>query len=121
MADPKRYWRLVLILTVVFCILAALGYWVVPGVRAGTVPAIGGLIWHGLGAIQWVIVNRYEPLAARIGEATSPSLRPVALLGLIVGSALLVSMLLCLPFLLIGNRAGPTGETTEGPSTKSTP
>ncbi len=115
MADPKRYWKFVLILTVAFCLLAALGYWVAPGVRAGTVPPIGGLVWHGLGAIQLLIANTYEPLAARAGDVISPSLRPVVLLTLVVGSALLLSMVLCLP-LRLGSTTGDAKPTGPSPS-----
>lgn len=110
MTERSRYWRSVLILTVLFCILAALGYWVAPGVRAGSVPAIGGVLWHLLGATQLLIANVYDPIAARVAEATLPGLRGVVLLVLTVGSALLLAMVIGLPFYLLGrpsNRPQP--------------
>ena len=104
MADPKRYWKPVLVLTVVFCIAAALAYWVVPQVRDGTVPALGGLIWHPLGAVQVLIANVYSPIGARVGDATAPALGVVVVLALTAGSALLLAMVLWLPFYLLRKR-----------------
>lgn len=116
MADPKRYWRLVAILTVVFCILAALGYWVAPGVRAGTVPAIGGLVWHGLGAIQLLITDVYGPIARRAGESTAPWLETAVLLALVGGSVLLLSMVIALPFDLIRRHSARPASSPDVPS-----
>lgn len=107
MADPKRYWKPVLILALVFCVTAALAYWVVPHVRDGTVPALGGLVWHALGAIEILIADVYGPMGARVGNATTPALGVVVVLALTVGSALLLSMILWLPvYRLRKRRAG---------------
>jgi hypothetical protein len=93
-----------LVLTVVFCVAAALAYWVVPQVRDGTVPAVGGLIWHPLGAIQLLLRDVYGPIGARVGDASTPALGTVIVLALTGGSALLVSMVLWLPFYLLRKR-----------------
>jgi hypothetical protein len=104
MADPKRYWRPVLMLTLVFCVVAAVAYWVVPQVRDGTVPALGGLIWHPLGAIRLLITDVYGPIGARVGEATAPGLGLAVVLALTGVGALVLSMVLWLPFYLLGKR-----------------
>jgi hypothetical protein len=44
MKRQKRYWNGVMIMTCILCLVAALAYCIVPGVRAGTVPPIGGII-----------------------------------------------------------------------------
>jgi hypothetical protein len=103
-ADPKRYWKPVLILTVVFLAVAALACWVVPRVRDGTVPAVGGLIWHPLGAIQLLLTEVYWPIAARAGKATIPAVGVVISVVLTVGSALLLAMVIWLPFYLLHKR-----------------
>lgn len=98
MDNPCRYWKAVSISTAVLCVAAALAWFVVPSVRAGTVPAIGGLVWHALGALQLLLTRSYAPLAARVGVATSPWVGAAALPALIAVSALLLSLVVCLPF-----------------------
>jgi hypothetical protein len=105
MIDRRSYARFVLVLTVVFCALAALGYWVAPGVRAGAVPAIGGIVWHALGVVQLLLANVYGPVAARVAEATSPRLGVATLLAMTAGSALLLAMAIGLPFFLMGRQS----------------
>jgi hypothetical protein len=94
----------VVILTVVFLAVAALACWVVPRVRDGTVPAIGGLIWHPLGAIHLLLTDVYWPLAARAGEATIPVVGVVVSIVLTAGSALVLAMVVWLPFYLLRKR-----------------
>ncbi len=101
MTERSRYWRVVLILTVLFCVLATLGYWVAPGVRTGSVPAVGGVVWHLLGATQLLI----GPIATRVAQATSPRLGSAALVALTGVSALLLAMAIGLPFYLIDRPA----------------
>lgn len=107
MTGRSRYWRSVLILTVFFCGLAALGYWVAPGVRSGSVPAVGGVVWHLLGTTQLLIANVYGPVAARVAQATTPRLGSVALVVLTAVSALLLAMAIGLPFYLIDRQPSP--------------
>ena len=107
MADPKRYWKPVIILAVVFLAVTALASWVVPRVRDGTVPAIGGLIWHPLGAIRLLLTEVYWPIAARAGDATIPLVGVVVSIVLTAGSALLLAMVVWLPFYLLRKR--PSG------------
>ena len=64
-------------------------------------PAVGGLIWHPLGAIRLLLTNVYGPVGARVGDATAPALGVVVVLALAGGSALLLSMILWLPFYLL--------------------
>ncbi|UCD52138.1 MAG: hypothetical protein JSW27_05775 [Phycisphaerales bacterium] len=116
MTDPKRFWMPVLSLTVLFCALAAVACWVVPGVREGTVPAIGGLVWHALGVIQLLVTNVYGPVAARVGEATTRALGvavQVALTGL---SALLLSVAIWYPFYLVRGRSRSVTKTSDAPA-----
>ncbi len=100
MDRPSRYWKAVLISTVVLCAVAALAWFVVPGVRSGAVPPIGGIVWHALGALQLLLVGLYAPVVARVGQATNPTVGLAALLTLAGVSALLVSLIVCLPFRL---------------------
>lgn len=104
MDSPNRYWKAVWISTAVLCAAAALAWFVVPGVRAGTVPAVGGLVWHALGALHVLLIRTYAPLATRVGDATSPALGAASLPGLIAASALLLSLVACLPLRLLRKR-----------------
>lgn len=119
MSDPKRFWGPVLTLTVLFCALAAVACGVVPGVRAGSIPAIGGLVWHVLGVIQLLVTNVYGPVAARVGEATAPALGiavQVALTGL---SALLLAIAIWYPFYLVRQRSRQAAKTADAPASSS--
>jgi hypothetical protein len=109
MTDPKRYWRGVLALAASFCALAAPGGRVAPGVRSGTAPAIRGLVWHALGVIQLLVKHAYGPVAARVSETTAPWMRVVTLPALTGGSALLLSVVICLPFYVVGKQSSPAG------------
>lgn len=97
MKRHKRYWNGVMIMTSILCLVAALAYWIVPGVRAGTVPPIGGIVWHAMASFQLLIANVYRPFAYSIAPATSPWLGSVILLLMTCGSTLLISMVMCLP------------------------
>jgi len=97
MKRRRRYWNGVIIMTCILCLVAALAYWIVPSVRAGTVPPVGGIIWHALAPIQLLIANVFRPVAYAIAPATSPSLGLVILLLMTLGSSLLISMVICLP------------------------
>jgi hypothetical protein len=48
--EPRRYWIPAVLLTLLFCALAVFACWIVPGVRDGTVPAIGRVA----SAVAWV-------------------------------------------------------------------
>ncbi|MHC4310673.1 MAG: hypothetical protein ACYSSN_12090 [Planctomycetota bacterium] len=104
MKRQKRYWNGVKIMTCILCPVAALAYWIVPGVRAGTVPPIGGIIWHVLGPIQLLIANVYRPFAYGIAPAATPWLGLVILLLMTLGSILLLSMVICLPLCFFRQR-----------------
>ncbi len=104
MSSPGKYRKAVVISTVVLCAIAALAWYVVPGVREGTVPPIGGILWHFLGAFEYMLRNVHAPVAARVGEATAPLLGVVFLLALIAASALVASLVVCLPFRLSRKR-----------------
>ena len=93
----KRYWNVVMIMTCILCLVTALAYWIVPGVRAGTIPPIGGIIWHALGPLQLLIANVYRPIAYDIAPEATPWLGALILLVMTVGSILLISMVICLP------------------------
>jgi hypothetical protein len=93
-----------MIMTCILCLVAALAYWIVPGVRAGTVPPIGGIIWHALGSIQLLIANVFRPFAYGIAPATSPWLGSMILLLMTLGSILLISMVICLPLCFFQQR-----------------
>ena len=97
MKRQKRYWNSVMIMTCILCLLAALAYWIVPSVCAGTVPPIGGIIWHALAPFQLLITNVFRPFAYGIAPATSHWLGLVILLLMTWGSILLISMVICLP------------------------
>ena len=97
MKRQKRYWKCVMIAMSILCLAAALAYWVVPGVRGGSVPAIGGIIWHALGPIQLLLANVFRPFAYGIAPASSPWLGSMILLLMTLGSILLISMVICLP------------------------
>jgi hypothetical protein len=114
----KRYWNGVKIMTFVFCLAVALAYWIVPGVRAGTIPPIGGIIWHVLGPIQLLIANVYRPFAYGIAPATLPWLGLLILLLMTLGSILLLSMVICLPLCFTQQRPSLNDdiEETSAPS-----
>ncbi|KPK36163.1 MAG: hypothetical protein AMJ65_16580 [Phycisphaerae bacterium SG8_4] len=97
MKRQKRYWNGVMIMTCILCLVMALAYWIVPSVRAGTVPPIGGIVWHALAPFQLLIANVFRPFAYGIAPAKSPSLGLVILLLMTLGSSLLISMVMCLP------------------------
>jgi hypothetical protein len=84
-------------MTCILCLVAALACWIVPSVRAGTVPPVGGIIWHALAPIQLLIANVLRPVACAIAPSNSPSLGSVILLLMTLGSSLLISMVFCLP------------------------
>jgi hypothetical protein len=119
MSDPKRFWGPVLTLTVLFCALAAVACAVVPGVRAGTVPAIGGLVWHVLGAIQLLVTNIYGPAAVRVGEATTPGLGVALQVVLTALSALLLSIAIWYPFYLVRQRSRQAAQAADAPVSSS--
>ena len=116
MTDAKSYWKPVLTLTVLFCVLAALACWVVPGVREGTVPAIGGLVWHPLGAIQLLVTDVFGPIGARVGEATTPGLGVVVQVALVGLAALLLSIAIWEPFHLVRRRSRQVTASSNAPS-----
>jgi len=116
MRDPKRFWGPVLSLTVLFCALAGVAYWVAPGVREGSVPAIGGLVWHALGTIQLLVTNVYGPVAARAGEATTPGLGTAVQVALTVLSALLLAIAIWYPFYLVRQRSHHTAGSSDAPA-----
>ena len=97
MKRQKRYWNGVMFMTCILCLVAALAYWIVPSVRSGSVPPIGGIIWHALGPFQLLMANVFRPFAYGIAPATSPWLGLVILLLMTLGSILLISMVICLP------------------------
>lgn len=86
-----------MVMTCILCLVAALACWIVPGVRGGAVPPIGGMIWHAMAAFQLLIANVFRPCAYGIAPAASPWLRLVILLLMTLGSILLISMVMCLP------------------------
>lgn len=108
MTEPKRYWIPVVLLTLLFCSLAVFACWIVPGVRDGTVPAIGGIVWHALGGLEMLVTNVYGRIGARVGEATTPVLGLVVRIILTAVSALLFSMVIWLPVYLVRARRGPS-------------
>ena len=97
MKRHRRYWNGVVIMTCILCLIAALAYWIVPSVRSGTFPPVGGIIWHALAPIQLLIANVFRPVAYGIAPATSPRLGLVILLLMTWGSIVLISMVMCLP------------------------
>ena len=97
MKRQKRYWNGVMIMTCILCLVAALAYWIVPSVRDGTVPPVGGIIWHALGPVQLLLANVFRPFAYGIAPATSPWLGSAILLLMTSGSIVLISMVMCLP------------------------
>ena len=116
MSDPKRFWGPVLTLTVLFCALAAVACGVVPGVREGSIPAIGGLVWHVLGAIQLLVTNVYGPVAARVGEATAPGLGVAVQVVLTGLSAFLLSIAIWYPFYLVRRRSHQAARAADTPA-----
>lgn len=116
MSDPKRFWGPVLSLTVLFCTLAAIACWVVPGVREGSVPAIGGLVWHVLGAIQLLVTNVYGPVSSRLGQATTSALGTAVQVILTVLSALLLAIAIWYPFYLVRQRSRHTAASSDAPA-----
>jgi len=116
MSDPKRFWGPVLTLTVLFCVLAAVACGVVPGVRAGSIPAIGGLVWHVLGAIQLLVTNVYGPVAARVGEATTPGLGVAFQVALSALSALMLAIAIWYPFYLVRQRSRQAAKVSDAPA-----
>jgi hypothetical protein len=98
----------VVLLTLLFCALAAFACWIVPGVRDGTVPAIGGIVWHALGGLEVLVKNVFGRIGARVGEATTPALGFVVQIALTAASALLFSMVIWLPVYLVRARRGPS-------------
>ena len=116
MSDPKRFWGPVLSLTALFCALAGIACWVVPGVREGSVPAIGGLVWHALGAIQLLVTNIYGPVAARVGDATTAALGTAVQVILTVVSALVLAIAIWYPFYLVRQRSHRTAGSSDTPA-----
>jgi hypothetical protein len=118
MKRQKRYWNGVMIMTCILCLVAALAYWIVPSVRAGTIPPVGGIIWHALGPIQLLLANVFRPFAYSIAPAASPWLGLVILLLMTGGSILVISMVICLPlrFLQRRPRVNDDIEETSAPS-----
>lgn len=114
MNGKRRYWNGVTIVTCILCLIAALAYWIVPCVRAGTVPPIGGIIWHALAPIQLLIANVFRPFAYGIAPANSPSLGLVILLLMTLGSSLLMSMVICLPLRFPQPRLWVDGDISAG-------
>ena len=113
MKRQKRYRNGVMIMTCILCLAAALAYWVVPGVRAGTVPAVGGIIWHALGPIQLLIANVFRPFAYDIAPASSPWLGLAILLLMTLGSILLISIVICLPLCFLRQRPSVNDDVEE--------
>ena len=97
MKRQKRYWNAVMIVTCILCLVTALANWIVPGVRSGSVPPVGGIIWHALALFQLLIAHVFRPIAYGIAPAASPWLGLLILLFMTLGSLLLISMLMCLP------------------------
>ncbi|MHC4168218.1 MAG: hypothetical protein ACYSWQ_14775 [Planctomycetota bacterium] len=113
MKRQKRYWNGVVIMTGILCLATALAYCIVPGVRGGAVPPIGGIIWHALGPLQLLIANVFRPFAYAIAPASSPWLRSVILLLMTCGSILLISMVICLPLCFPRQRPRVNAEVEE--------
>ncbi len=113
MKRQKRYWNGVMIMTGVLCLAAVLANWIVPGVRAGTVPPVGGIIWHVLASFHLLIVNVFRPVAYGIAPGTSSWLGSVILLLMTCGSILLISMAMCLPLCFPQQRPGGDVDTGE--------
>ena len=114
MKRRRRYWNGVIIMTCILCLVAALAYWIVPSVRAGTVPPVGGIIWHALAPIQLLIANVFRPVAYAIAPSNSPSLGLVILLLMTLGSSLLISMVMCLPLRFGQPRLWVDGDMSAG-------
>lgn len=104
MNNPRRYRKAVLISTLALCLASAVAWYVVPGVRGGTVPAVGGMIWHALGPLELLLTRVYAPAAAQLANATAPAVGILFLPAMVAISALLASLLACLPFGLISKR-----------------
>jgi hypothetical protein len=104
MKRQKRYWSGVAIMTCVLCLVAAIAYWIVPSVRAGTVPPIGGIVWHALASFELLIANVFRPLAYAVAPAGSLWLGSLILLLMTCASMLLISMVICLPLCLLQQR-----------------
>jgi hypothetical protein len=113
MKRQKRYWNGVKVTTCVLCVAAALACWLVPYVRAGTIPPIGGIIWHALGSIQLLIAEVFRPFAYDIAPAGLPRLGLVILLLMTLGSILLISMVICLPLYFFPQRPRVNGDIEE--------
>jgi len=96
--------------------LAALACGGVPAIREGAVPALGGIVWHTLGAIPLLVTNVYGPAAAHMKEATTPQLGvaiPVALTGL---SASLLPTAICCPFYRVRQRSRRVARPSDAPA-----
>jgi hypothetical protein len=104
MKRQKTYWNAVMIVTCILCLVAALAYWIVPSVRAGSIPPIGGIIWHALALFELLISNILRPFAYGIAPASMPWLGLVILLLMTLGGMLLISMVICLPLCFLQQR-----------------
>jgi hypothetical protein len=118
MKGRKSYWNGVMVVTCILCVVAALACWLVPGVRAGIIPPVGGIIWHALGSIELLIADVFRPFAYGVAPASQPWLGLVILLLMTLGSIVLISMVICLALYLLQQR--PWGNNdAEGTSSLS--
>jgi len=105
-------------MTCILSLVAALACWIVPGVRAGNIPPVGGIIWHALGLFQLLIANVFRPFAYGIAPASMPWLGLLILLLMTLAGILLLSMVMCLPLCLPQQWPWPKNdiEQTSAPS-----
>ena len=97
--DP-RYWRPVLLIASLECIGTAIAVLVMPAAQAGHIPMVGGLLWIVLALPYLAVQNLLGPLVARI-ESGGPASAAAAAMFVLVGlAALVLAMVVWLPFYL---------------------
>ena len=104
MNKPVRFWRPVLILTLVACGGVALTRYLVAGVIEGTVPAVGGMIWFVLALPYMLATKGFGPVVDRVAVSAG-SVAGALLMSALVGlTALALSVVIWLPFYLARRR-----------------